>query len=937
MTTKTPKLYTIAASMILLFVMLVPHYSHAQELRASLSHYSTDDGLKSNAIAQISQDDYGYIWLATWNGLSRFDGFNFYNYQTGNGSHIPHLHNRILDFAIDQGQNLWLHMYDNRVFVLDRQKDQIVNPFEHVGNSEEYRSPIPPFITSSGDVLIYISGVGIYKMRLEDGKISEDLISTLNMTVTCIAEGYHDDIWVGTDQGVHRVDIGNLSVARKGQFTDEQISCLYSNGFNVWLGTKTGKIMLFSYGQDPQTLRLPSGDAVMSIFVDSHGFLWFADSRYGASCIVPETKQEKHFEQKVLVPEHDGRGGVFRETTGVVWVRMNHGGYGYYNRETDQVEYFHNDPINPWNLSNTVNATLELPEGVIFESTSRRGLDKLDILKDNITRTLLIPDAESSIQNETRAMLYDKERHLLLMGNKDNTLFLIKDDGTRTTITHDSKGNSIGRIYGISKDSKGNYWLCSKDYGLIKMSPTENGWQLYTYAHEETNKWSLSSNSAYATVEDSHGNIWIATYGGGVNLMTKNKAGQTIFLHHENEMRQYPFNSYLKVRTITTDSEGNVWAGTTDGILVMNYKNGKLNLKKLEESEEEPEKILMSNDIVYLARDKHNNMWIGTHGGGLSHTVGKDSKGRWLFETFGSKDGLPSEEIKSITFDQLGNVWFATDHVICSYDIQKRIFTTFSSLDGVDETMCSEGAAITLPNGNILIGTLNGYYTIDRKKLTTDNGSLLKLRITDFFLNEELQSPRFSNTYNYYVPDAKTVRLPSHSNEFTFRFAAMNYQLQHRIHYQYMLEGYDRQWINADKSRTATYSGIPTGTYTFKVKAFLLESPDKYDMKTITVTVPPYFLLSSSAIWLYMTIAAILAILLMYWREDQLRRIHNVTDGEDSLTAVRKKIMELISKKKEEAKAKEEKEEETDEYEVIEETDEFEVIEHSDKYEVIED
>ena len=83
----------------------------AQQLQASRSHLSTEDGLCSNAVSMISQDDLGFIWLATWNGLSRFDGYEFYNYKTGNSSYIKNLHNRILDIVIDQSQNVWMHMY----------------------------------------------------------------------------------------------------------------------------------------------------------------------------------------------------------------------------------------------------------------------------------------------------------------------------------------------------------------------------------------------------------------------------------------------------------------------------------------------------------------------------------------------------------------------------------------------------------------------------------------------------------------------------------------------------------------------------------------------------------------------------------------------------------------------------------------------------------
>ncbi len=857
-------------------IMLLHVSARAQQLRASLSHYSTDDGLSSNAIANIIQDDHGYIWIATWNGLSRFDGFNFYNYKTGNASHIPNLHNRIYSLVSDHQQNIWMRMYDGRIFVLNRQTDRIINPFDNVSGSDDYRSDIPPFLMSNGDVLAaFGSNVGMYRMRLEKGSPVMDQITTANHTVYSIAEGYHDDIWVGTDKGLHRIDISNLSIERKGLFEDEVVTALYSNGYNVYAGCQSGAIYVYSYGQEPRQIRQATGSGILTVFVDSHDLVWFADSRPGDSRLNPKTHDEKHFEQTVLTPEHDGIGSDFNEVSGVLWMRMNHGGYGYYNREKDEVEYFHNDPSNPWNLSNTVNACRELPEGVIFISTTRRGLEKLEILRDNITRKMLVPGSEAPLDNEIRGMFYDRQRKLLLMANKNNTLFVFHHSGAKTVINHDNAGNPLGRIYGIAKDSKGNYWLSSKDHGLFMMTPKAGGgFSLTNYCHDDNNKYSLSNNAAYQTVEDRQGNIWVATYGGGVNVLTHDKNGKPIFLNAKNEMRKYPRNSFMKMRTIALDKDGRVWAGSTDGILLMSLKDGKISIEKMQNSEEEPEKILMSTDIVYMVADKHGYMWVGTNGGGLAHATGKDSRGTWLFESFGSKEGLPSEEIKGMTLDLNGNVWFATDHILCSYDVSKKIFTTYSNLDGVDETMCSEGSAITMPNGNILFGTLNGYYVVDRRKLVTDNGSMLKLRITDFYLNGELVSPNLNDYYDYYVPEAKRVVLPHHDLSFSFRFAAMNYQLQHRMNYQYKLEGYDVDWRNADKKRTASYSNIPTGTYRFKVKAFLLESPDKYDIRVIEVVVPPYFLLSSKAVWLYMLIILIASLTLMFWRQHYLANKH---------------------------------------------------------------
>ena len=844
----------------------------AQLFQATRSHLSAEDGLVSNAVSGIYQDDLGYLWIATWNGLSRYDGYHFYNYRTGNASRIDNLHNRILDLVIDQSQNVWMRMYDGRVFVLDRTKDQFINPFEGISGNEDFKTDIPLMVTSWGEVLVSIGLGQLYLMRLDKNGLKSRTISTGGAIILSMAEGTTDDILLGTDKGVRHLNQRSLTIDKKVLLEEEEINCMYVNGFSIYAGTNKGAIYQLANRQKPNLIRSPSGLGILFLFVDSQGLVWFCDDRMGAYRLNPENGNEKFFQQTVLAPEYDGRDGSFKECYGTVWVRMNHGGYGYYNREADVVEYFHNDPSNPWNLSNTVQAVLELPEGVVWESTNQRGLEKLEILKKNILRVRPVPHATSTMENEIRAFYYDKERRLLLFGNKSGQLFIYHDNESQTIITRDAKGEPLGRIYGISKGRNGDYWICSKDDGLYKMSPNGSSWTLEHFAHDANNKQSINSNSAYYAIEDQDGNLWIATYGGGVNLMTKDQ-GKTVFLSPGNGLEGYPKGSHMRVRTVEMDEEGNIWAATTDGILIMSYKNKQLKIEKLQ-IPKKSDKMLMSNDIVCLRRDNKGTMWVGTHGGGLGYTVGKDEDGTWLFESFNAQDGLPSDEIRSITFDQMDNAWFSMEHAICSFDVSKRVFTVFSSLDGVDDTMLSEGGAITLDNGTMLFGTLDGYYVVDRKKLTASMGSLLKLQITDFFIDGQLMSPRLNDTYDYYVPLSKHVELPSGVDEFAFRFAAMNYQLQHRVHYQYILEGYEEEWHNAEKDLTARYSDLPAGTYTFRVRAFLLESPEKYDQRSIEVVVPQFFLFSTTARWIYLGILVVIGLaLLVKYRKKWLRAL----------------------------------------------------------------
>ena len=871
----TTDLKTILFSTLALLMLSVPTELRAQQLQASLSHYSTEDGMPSNTVAALRTDDYGFLWLATWNGISRFDGYHFYNYKTGVASGVRGLHNRVDNMVIDLSQNIWLKMYDGRVFVINRKTDRIEDPLEGISNHDDFHVDyfFQPYVTSTGDVLISYDDIGLYKLRLDRNGLKQDLITTGQLSVNSVVEGYRNDIWAATDKGVHRINMVNMSLERRGYFLNEHVTRLATNGYNIFAGTKSGKILQFSYGRD-STLVKDIGREITSLYVDKHGQIWFSDLGDGAYRLDPQTGDVKFYNQRVLAPEFTSRGAEFGEALGVLWIRMNHGGYGYYNRATDEVEYFHNDPSNPWNLSNTVNARLEMNDGVVWESTNRRGLEKLEVMKQTIARTLLVKNPTSSLDNEIRAMLHDKKRNHTLLANKHGQIFVF--DGKMnhlSTITHDNNGHPIGRPYGMSQDSKGNYWVSDKDNGLFKITPNGNSYSVENIRHNDKDPYSLSDNAAYQCVEDRQGNIWVATYGGGVNVLRKDKNGRYIALHAKNVMKRYPHNRYHKVRTIAMDKEGKIWAGTTDGILTLQIRNNNIILQPLEMSDDMT-KCLMSNDIVCLATDSHGTMWVGTNSGGLSRAVKKDSKGRWEFENFGIEQGLPSEEIYAVTFDNKGNVWFSTEHILCSFDPQKKILTTFSSLDGVDDTMCSEGAAITLSNGNVIFGTLEGYYFVDRNKLVTKKGSLLKLRITDFFLNGIIQTPRMPDqAFDYYVPESKKVKIPESNSTFAFRFAALNYQFQHRIHYQYMLEGYDDEWQNAGKDRMATYSNLSGGTYQFKVKAFLLESPENYDIRTIEVVVPYSF----TSFIVYFILLLLVAGLVYWW----YRRRHKSSDDED--------------------------------------------------------
>ena len=831
--------------LFLVLMVLSVTGAKANELQALRNHYTTSDGLASNAVADIVEDRFGYIWIATWNGLSRFDGYNFCNYPTGKNSGLPNFHNRILTLTADNGGNIWMRMYDNRIFVLNRHTDVIANAFESVeggdllktnngyqGKTHRTASTIVKSI--DGYVYAYIRQKGIYRMRSVGAKPMVQLVDIGKRKVYAMATDKHANLWVATDKGLAKIKPTETKLNDGFVMDNKEIMniCCTANN-TILVGTKNGNI--YNVGSKKK-IYSTNGSQISSLYQDSHSLIWFTTDTQGVYQYNPTTNTTRHFTQIVSTPEIDVNGAAYSEANGTLWVRMNMGGFGYYDYATGEMNYFHNNPDNTWNLSNTVATYVALQEGVIWMSTIRRGLEKLSLLRPCIMHRNLMPGSNVYGANETRAIINDHTRKKILIGNKTGNI--LSADNATSALSPFCKVDA--KVYDMMQLENGDIYISTKGMGVYVLPKGAS-----QPKHLDIN---LSSQNVYQTVKDKAGNLWIATYNGGVNMYN----GKRVF--GPRNIKGYPKFSHTKVRSITLGPDGMVWAGTSDGILTMKSDGKNVYAAPLEMSDD-TELQTGNNDIIQLLRGVDGTMWVATNGGGLSKTTGKDKKGKWCFETFDEADGLPSNEIKSVAITKDNVVWFSADQTLCSFDNNKKLFTTFSILDGVNDESFSEGTGACLPNGEILFGTLNGYYIVDRSKLRTHNGSLLKLAITDFFVDDKLMSPRLNDTYDYYVPDSGKVRLPSRGSIFSVKFASLNYQLQHRVHYQYMLEGYDKEWHNADNQRRANYSNVPAGTYTLRIKAFLLESPDQYDERTLEITVPPYFFASTVALWIYIMLA----------------------------------------------------------------------------------
>lgn len=175
-------LYHVIICLSIIFWEAIP--IQGQKLEATNVHLSTSDGLISNDISDIVQDKFGYIWIGTWSGLTRYDGFNFTNYNTGNDSGIFHLHSRILSLYPDNEGNIWMLMYDNRVFVLNHHTDKIQSAFINSAKAVNYKVDNEKIaIDSKGFLYAAIKGRGIYQLKITDGILKNHLYKMNHLNI----------------------------------------------------------------------------------------------------------------------------------------------------------------------------------------------------------------------------------------------------------------------------------------------------------------------------------------------------------------------------------------------------------------------------------------------------------------------------------------------------------------------------------------------------------------------------------------------------------------------------------------------------------------------------------------------------------------------------------------------------------------------------------
>ncbi len=815
--------------------------------------FSISEGLTTNHITHIAQDDTGLLWLSSINGLWSFDGYQFTPYHdfgtyewitsqryisarlTHNGKiyltsnnrrlYIYDCHENKFHCLAKTMRNKGIDMRVSNIFTLENGHTWLVGVRNESpglvriddnkiiqGKGIEIVSPEPlkaptykAFICPDGTEMTY-GLIGIYAAG--KGQIYKGGVMTMAMRRNAVYFG-------GEGKNIAVYDLkkktfsflpmpeGVTEVTNMADIDKRRIACGTNKGVAV-VDIVSRRVSLINV-QHPAS---PSNH-ITNLFVDSHHRLWAFTDSDGLTVIQPNLKDKQWITAQASSPtlQTTCENTVWlQDLHGTVWTIPRGGTFSYYDENTHTLA--------PYPIYEQDNRQYAIPEmSRIFIDRQKNlwftGLHSFNMLsfgKYNFRKV------QTELFGNARAMLIDRNGRLWI-GNENGSLMVYDaNDKLLGYLTSDGQlSNSPTRfsraIYSLYEDSKGRKWIGTKEDGLYVI---DTGGKVKNYRSSSSDARSLSGNRVNAVLEDHNGRIWIATYNGGLNLAEEH--GNSLrFVNAKTQLGSQPLKPEYNIRDITQAKDGTILLSTTHGLVCFSpdfksYKGIKFHYLNAHDTEGTETYY----DVIQTLVTKSGRIFMATINGEINEidpkTLLSEPKTKDVL-----KESVNEGPVNGIFEDNGGNMWIVRENNLDRYNLQTGKTTTF--WPGKVSNFCDFTEArpqMNRRNGKAFIATQDGYMEFVPKTISPISD---KPRIV--FTNILLNGDKHTTPVLY----KKEIELPSDKHSFTINFAALDYSEGRYIRYAYKLEGVDKQWNNTGYDHRVSFNDLASGTYRLLVKS----------------------------------------------------------------------------------------------------------------------
>ena len=812
-------------STIFLGFLILGSHIYAQEFKNSeiqqeLNFHllNVENGLSSNSINDIIQDDLGFIWIATEDGLNRYDGSEFLKFRENASSKKYRIANNSVQRLVFKnpnelliGTDEGLNVYNTRTgeMKLIQQNDGLIN------NSISSIS-----LTSSGSVIIgtYRGGLQLLNENLEFQKKYIDYSSLTSKEISCSFLQQDSILWVGTfNKGLNKVDYSSGKVIKKYQanssfLNSSIINCLYEDQrANLWIGTRSGISVITSSGKKITIEDHLSDTDILSFQEDKKGNLWIGTRNGGLNILHKNSFLENPNEPiiKKFLPKNDGS--------------------SVYNRSINTITLDKDNKV--W-IGTSTGINYVDPEGEIIHA----------IQKKEQTENSLIHNRIGTLANASKSNIW--------IGTDGGGLDLF--DPVSKKFKHffhrdnDTSSLSNNYILSILQDSKDQVWVGTYLGGLNKLDKKTGKFNHYLEGKPS------DGSDVRAIFESSDGNIWAGTNQGGLYLYNED---QDQFKYIDNLGK-------IDIRDIEEDKQGNLWLGTF-GTGIIKY-NPKTNIS---ESFNTSNIEGMSSNIVFAIHPiSANKIFAGTRYGGLI-LLDLESK---EINTYTEENGLSNNSITDIVQENNDFLWLSTYNGINRYSLKNEEIIDISNLSNIQKGGFGVGCLLISNTGIIYAGGINGVNYFNPKEFSKQESNYPLILKDLIVLNKKVPVKDEKDAIlRTSLPYQSSIVLEHDQNTFSIDFASLKFPEAKNVEYSYQLKGHNEFWVKTQGVGSANFTNVPPGEYQLEIKT---DSPySENTSKLLAVTILPPFWATLPAYFLYVLAFCLVLFVIGKYYSDRLK------------------------------------------------------------------
>ncbi|MEM8567394.1 MAG: two-component regulator propeller domain-containing protein [Bacteroidota bacterium] len=801
----------------------------AQSPDLKFDHLSSIPELANRSVTAVTQDNKGFIWLGTPDGLLRYDGFSVRIYKSDANNKNSLSDNNIQALTVDATGNLWIGTQSGGLnqFILDQELF-----IHHMHNPEDNAS---------------ISGNGIWSL-LVDSK---------------------GNLWAGSwSNGLNKLDPDTDKFERFSEGSNDPVLSIFedNNGY-IWysssglnrLDVMSGTIQNYTNTSSDSTSL--SSNNIRDIVQDKNGSIWIATDNAGLNRLNNDGSTFTRFYKSVSGLSSNAIYDIHMGDDGFIWLATN-GGLDLYNMTRDQFHNFSNDPTDPFSLSNNSPRTIFVDKA----GSTWIGNEGGRINKTLDKKAFFTYDAKGGLSNNLIRSLYTDDAGKIWIGTQGGGLNILSIDESIQQISQDSSSAIYVGSSQISaiKKHQNKYWVGTWGDGIYVLD-FENDQTRY-FNHDPSSN-SVSDDRIQVFHMDKLGTFWVGTENGLNTFDIDTEQWRTFEGLNGNTIQGQAF---------LEDEEGALWIGTWNGLNKVSPDRG--NIKSWRETAEG----LINEHVISLCL--HDEiLWIGTFGGGLFRFDTKNE----TFTNYTENDGLPNGVIYGIKADKYGHLWMSTNNGLSRFDIISESFRNYDKSEGLQGNEFYWGAVGSTSDGRLMFGGSNGLNIFSPEEIK-DNTVVPPVVISDFQIYNKPVPIGTDSILEKSISYTESMHLSHKDAVLTFSFAALNFNYPEKNQYAYMLEGFEDNWNYVGNRHAATYTNLDPGKYIFRVKGSNNDNVWNEEGTSLIITISPPFWKT----WWFYTLVVVALGGGVYWfiksREKTLKRDKKAL--EDAITKAQNEV-----------------------------------------------